>query len=249
MNLDVLYAPVSWVLLRWHDLFDAIGVGPNWAWVLSIVFLVITARSLLFRLFLKQVDYQRSMHAMQPRIQSLREKHAGDKHELNRQLMALQQAEGFNPLAGCLPTLLQLPVFVALFHVLRHVPTGRARVFEAPLTAAFTDTAHTIVALGGDPAATRIVIVALLVVSAAATLGTQLLVRASAVPSPQGTAAAVQRLMLYAIPLGTPASGLLFHLPLGVLLYWFTTNLWTLGQQAYVARFHPPVATVRRLRG
>jgi len=84
------------------------------------------------------------------------------------------------------------------------------------------------------------VLVVLLIVSAAATMATQLLVRASATTTPEGTAATVQRLMMWVIPFGVLASGLLFNFPLGVLLYWFTSNLWTLGQQAYIVRFHPP---------
>jgi YidC/Oxa1 family membrane protein insertase len=79
----------------------------------------------------------------------------------------------------------------------------------------------------------------LLVISAVATFCTQLLVRASAVTQPEGTAATVQRLMLWVIPVGVLASGFLFNFPLGVLMYWFTNNLWTLGQQAYIVRFHP----------
>jgi YidC/Oxa1 family membrane protein insertase len=93
----------------------------------------------------------------------------------------------------------------------------------------------------GDPGTTRWVILVLLVVSAAATVGTQLLVRANATVQPEGTAATIQRVMLYVIPVGVLASGLLFNFPLGVLLYWFTSNLWTLGQQAYIVRYHPQV--------
>src|SRR5881397_509834 len=108
-------------MLRWHDLFDAIGVGSNWAWVLSVVFLVITARLALFRLFIKQVHYTRNMQKMQPKIQKLRDKYKNDRAALNREMMKLQQEEGFNPLSGCLPMLLQIPVFLGLFHVLRHL--------------------------------------------------------------------------------------------------------------------------------
>src|SRR3954454_19185240 len=108
-------------MLRWHDLFDAIGMGKNWSWALSIVFLVITARLLLFRLFVKQVHYTRNMQRMQPKIQKLRAKYKDDRAELNRQMMKLQQEEGFNPLSGCLPMFLQIPVFLGLYHVLRHL--------------------------------------------------------------------------------------------------------------------------------
>ena len=276
MNLDFLYTPVAWVLLRWHQLFTAIGMPSDngWTWVLSIAFLVITARLLLFRLFVKQVHYQRNMQKIQPKIQKLREKYKDDKPELNRQMMAMQQSEGFNPLAGCLPMFLQIPVFIGLYHVLRHISnsqrlcnatgtrganskllelytfTGgqsgetcsaaRAHIFNAPLAASFRDSGTIIRGLGGDPSSTRILLVILLIVSAGATFGTQLLVRANATTPPEGTAATVQKFMLYLIPVGTLASGLLFNFPLGVLLYWFTSNLWTLGQQAYIIRFHPP---------
>src|SRR3954447_22330874 len=258
-------------MLRWHDLFDAIGVGQNWAWALSIVFLVITARLLLSRLFIKQVHYTRNMQKMQPKIQKLREKYKDDRGELNRQMMKLQQDEGFNPLTGCLPMFLQIPVFLGLYHVLRHLsnsfplcaPHGsghssllslytfskdetcqaaQAKLLGAPLAASFHDSGATIHALGGaSPGATRWVLVVLLIVSAVATLATQLLVRSNATVAPEGTAATIQKVMLWIIPVGVLASGLLFNFPLGVLLYWFTSNLWTLGQQAYIIRFHPHV--------
>ena len=84
-------------------------------------------------------------------------------------------------------------------------------------------------------------LIVLLIVSAVATLVTQLMVRANQTVAPEGTAATIQRVMLWIIPVGVLASGLLFNFPLGVLLYWFTSNLWTLGQQAYIIRFHPHV--------
>jgi YidC/Oxa1 family membrane protein insertase len=261
-------------MLRWHDLFHAIGVGSNWAWVLSVVFLVITARLALFRLFIKQVHYTRNMQKMQPKIQKLRDKYKNDRAELNRQMMKLQQEEGFNPLSGCLPMFLQIPVFLGLYHVLRHLSNvnttcqrwfnhqpipksdhllsldtfskadtcdaSRAQMFKAPLAASFHDSTAKIHELLGDPTSTRWVLLVLLVVSSAATLATQLLVRANATTVPEGTAATVQRLMMWVIPLGVLASGLLFNFPLGVLLYWFTSNLWTLAQQAYIIRYHPP---------
>jgi YidC/Oxa1 family membrane protein insertase len=266
--LNFLYVAVSWVLLRWHDLFTALGLSQSsgWGWALSIIFLVITARVLLFRLFIKQVHYTRNMQKMQPKIQKLREKYKSDRAELNRQMMKLQQEEGFNPLSGCLPMFLQIPVFLGLFHVLRHLSNSvtlcqarsnasilsiytfdrsetchasQAQIFKTPLAASFRDPNSLITKLGGDPSSARIVLVILLVISAVATLATQLLVRANATTTPEGTAATIQRLMMWVIPVGVLASGLLFNFPLGVLLYWFTSNLWTLGQQGYIIRYHP----------
>ena len=273
-HLNFLYIAVSWVLLRWHQLLVAIGMptAGGWTWVLSIILLVITARLLLFRLFLRQVRYQRNMQRMQPKIAKLREAHKNDHAELNRQMMALQQEEGFNPLSGCLPMFLQFPVFIGLYHSLRHISnsnslclqgkTGshlltqytfrasetcdaaRAKVFGAPLAASFRDSGSKIMELGGDQISTRILLVILLIISSAATFGTQLLVRSNAETKPEYTAATAQRTMLYLIPAGTIVSGLLFSFPFGVLLYWFTSNLWTLGQQGYVIKFHPPADVV-----
>ena len=264
---DFLYTAVSWVLLRWHQLFTAVGLdkdgGLNWA--LSIVFLVITARILLFRFFVKQVHYQRHMQLMQPKIQQLREKYKNDRATMQREMMKLQQEEGFNPVAGCLPMLLQIPIFISLFHVLRHLANSvslqsgnpkltlytftqsetlsaaKAHLFGAPLAASLRDNAQKIEGvLKGDLTSTRIVTLVLVVVSAAATYLTQVLVRRGQPTEPVGTAATIQKLMLYFIPVSVLFSGLIF--PLGVLLYWFTSNVWTLGQQFYINKFHPHTA-------
>jgi YidC/Oxa1 family membrane protein insertase len=278
VHLDFLYIAVSWVLLRWHQLFTAIGLnkagGLNWA--LSIIFLVITARLLLFRFFIKQVHYQRHMQLMQPKIQQLREKYKNDRATMQREMMKLQQEEGFNPVAGCLPMLLQIPIFISLFHVLRHLSNSvgiadrlntnrasvtpgelhkltlygftqdqttaaaKAKLFGAPLAASLRDNAFKVEhLLGGDLTSTRTVTLFLVLISAAATYLTQILVRRGQPTEPVGTAATVQKLMLYFIPVSVLFSGLIF--PLGVLLYWFTSNVWTLGQQFYINKFHPHV--------
>lgn len=259
---NFLYTAVSWVLLRWHSLFNLFireSSGLNWA--LSIVFLVVTARVLLFRVFLKQVHYQRHMQEMQPKIQALRKKYKDDKPTQQREMMKLQQEQGFNPLSGCLPMVLQIPIFIGLYHVLRHLSNSvgrdrgdsrntlysftqdetfsaaKAKLFGAPLAGRLSDTSGQIQLLGGHVSATRIVIVFLVVISAAATYMTQRLVRAGTTTVPEGTAATIQKLMLYVIPVMTLGSGLFF--PLGVLLYWFTSNTWTMGQQFYINKFHP----------
>src|SRR5215475_8537976 len=269
MSLDFLYTAVSWVLLRWHQLFTAIGLNENSGlnWALSIVFLVITARLLMFRFFVKQVRYQRQMQKMQPKIQKLREQYKNDRQAMQREMMKLQQEEGFNPLSGCLPMLLQIPIFISLFHVLRHLANSanltppnpkltlytftsdetlsaaHAKLFGAPLAASLRDGADKIAHLGGDLTSTRVVTIVLVLVSAAATFFTQILVRRGQATVPEGTAATVQKVMLYLIPISVLFSGLIF--PLGVVLYWFTSNVWTLGQQAYINKFHPHVPPPR----
>lgn len=265
--LDFLYTAVSWVLLRWHQLFGFLGLDPHGGlnWSLSIVFLVVTARLLLFRLFVKQVKYQRHMQEMQPKLQAVREKHKGDRAEMQRQMMKLQQEQGFNPVAGCLPMFLQIPIFISLYHVLRHLSNSvdkchnlgyhgnlltlytfskddtcsgaEAKLFKAPLAASLHDSMAKIVQLGGDTTATRVVTVVLVLISAAATFLTQRLATANMTTVPVGSAATIQRLMKVFIPISVLFSGVIF--PLGVLLYWFTSNVWTLLQQMYINRYHP----------
>ena len=261
--LDFLYTAVSWVLLRWYQLFTTLGMSKTGGltWALSIVMLVVTARLVMFRFFIKQVHYQRRMQEMQPKIKKLQEKHKGDRAALNREMMALQQAEGFNPVSGCLPMFLQIPIFIALFHVLKHISnsvhlqTGargltlygfteqqthdaaHAKLFGAPLAASLHESAAKILDLGGHVTATRVVTLVLVLVSAAATFITQRAVMANQTTPPEGQAAMIQKLMQVGIPISVLFSGFIF--PLGVLIYWFTSNLWTMLQQFYILRYHP----------
>src|ERR1700712_3703195 len=173
--LDFLYTAVSWVLLRWYQLFTFLGLDKDsgLTWALSIIMLVVTARLVLFRFFVKQVHYQRRMQEMQPKIKKLQEKHKGDKATLQREMMAMQQAEGFNPISGCLPMFLQIPIFISLFHVLKHMSNSvgsapgnphlrlygfteaqttaaaHAKLFKAPLAASLRESSEKIHALGG----------------------------------------------------------------------------------------------------
>ena len=131
MSLDWIYYAISWILLRWHDLWNFIGVpegrflGTNWAWILSIVFLVVTVRVVLFPVFVKQIKSQRAMQALQPKVKELQEKHKGDRETLQKEMMELYRTEKANPLMGCLPMFLQIPVFLGLFHVLRRLNPDR----------------------------------------------------------------------------------------------------------------------------
>ena len=261
--LDFLYTAVSWVLLRWYQLFTALGLSKTGGltWALSIVMLVATARLVMFRFFIKQVHYQRRMQEMQPKIKKLQEKHKGDRAALNREMMALQQSEGFNPVSGCLPMFLQIPVFIALFHVLKHISNSvhlqagargltlygfteqqthdaaHAKLFGAPLAATLHESSLKIHDLGGDITATRLTTVVLVLLSAAATFITQRAVMANQTTPPEGQAAMIQKLMQVGIPLSVLFSGVIF--PLGVLIYWFTSNVWTMAQQFYILRYHP----------
>lgn len=259
---NVLYTAVSWVLLRWHQLFS-LFMDPTGGitWALSIVFLVITARLLLFRFFIKQVHYTRHMQTLQPEIAKIREKYKGDRQAQTQAMQKLQSEQGFSPLAGCLPMLLQFPIFISLFHVLRHLArsagstshrqltlygfsqnetdsAAHAKLFgHAPLAASLRDGGDKLLALGGHTGTVRIVAIVLAIISAAATYITQQQSMRNMTTPPTGQQATIQRLMLYFIPLSVLGSGLFF--PIGVLLYWFTSNIWTMGQQFYIYRYHP----------
>ncbi|MBO0870762.1 MAG: YidC/Oxa1 family membrane protein insertase, partial [Micromonosporaceae bacterium] len=110
-------------MLRWHDLWSAIGLAgsyflhTNWDWVLAIIFLVITVRAILFPIYVKQIKSQRAMQRLAPQIKALQEKHKGDRETLQKETMELYRKEGTNPLMGCLPMVIQVPVMWALFHV------------------------------------------------------------------------------------------------------------------------------------
>jgi YidC/Oxa1 family membrane protein insertase len=260
--LDWLYTAISWVWARWQALFDWIFGDPapeTWqaglTWVLGIVFLVVTIRLLLFPLFVKQVKSQRAMQELQPEMAKLRKQYGSDRQGLSQAMMALQKERGVNPLAGCLPILPQIPVFLSLFHVLRRLAPGadglygwsdqltdeaaRAKLFGAPISASFSMSGSKEVAILEIASYTNIRIVAflLIVIMCFTTFFTQKQIMARSGPV-EGQAATVQKLLLYGMPLSLFVSG--FFFPIGVLLYWFTNNLWTLGQQFFILRKLPP---------
>src|SRR6476620_3313426 len=120
--MGAIYTGISWILMRWHDLWSMIVgqfLNTNWDWILAIVFLVITVRVILFPIFVKQIRSQRAMQAIQPKVKELQQKHKGDQQTLREEMMKLYQTEKVNPLMGCLPMFLQIPVFLGLFHVLK----------------------------------------------------------------------------------------------------------------------------------
>jgi YidC/Oxa1 family membrane protein insertase len=262
--LDWLYTAISWVLARWHSLWNVLFGDPpvdsslgGLTWVLAIVFLVVTIRVLLFPLFVKQIKSQRAMQELQPEMAKLRKQYGSDRQGLSQAMMALQKERGVNPLAGCLPILPQIPVFLSLFHVLRRLQPGaeglygwsdqltdeaaRAKFFGAPISASFNMTGSKEAAILAIPGVTytniRIVAFVLIVVMCFTTFFTQKQIMKRSGPV-EGQAAMVQKILLYVMPAGLFVSGFIF--PIGVLLYWMTNNLWTLGQQFFILRKMPP---------
>jgi YidC/Oxa1 family membrane protein insertase len=256
--LDWLYTAIAWVMKQWHALFSTfLDPAGGITWALSIVMLVVTIRVLLFRLFIRQVKSQRAMQEIQPELQKLRKQYGADRQGMAQAQQALFKERGVNPLAGCLPILPQIPVFLSLFHVLRRLRPGaeglyswddtltdqaaKAKLFGAPISSAFNMSgtkADQLLALDGvSQGSIRAVALVLMVIMCATTFFTQKQIMRRSGPV-EGQAATVQRLMLYGMPISLFVTG--FFFPIGVLLYWFTNNLWTLGQQFYILRKLPP---------
>ncbi|TDP32524.1 membrane protein insertase YidC [Nocardia ignorata] len=118
--LDIIYWPVSAILWFWHKAFGFVfGPDSGLTWSLAVVFLVFTLRLVLYKPFVKQVRTTRQMQELQPQIKELQKKYKNDRETMAREMQKLQKEHGFNPLMGCLPVLVQVPVFLGLFHVLR----------------------------------------------------------------------------------------------------------------------------------
>jgi YidC/Oxa1 family membrane protein insertase len=195
------------------------------------------------------------MQELQPELQKLRKQYGSDRQGMAAAQQALFKERGVNPLAGCLPILPQIPVFLALFHVLRRLAPGaeglygwsdeltdeaaRAKLFGAPISASFNMTGAKEAAILeiADYTTIRIVAFVLIVIMCFTTFFTQKQIMARSGPV-EGQAATVQKLLLYGMPMSLFVSG--FFFPIGVLLYWFTNNLWTLGQQFFILRKLPP---------
>jgi len=263
------YEAIAWLVVHIHaGLTHVFGTHSAWAWALSIVFLTIAMRLVLFPLFVKQVKSQRAMQLMQPKMKELQAKYKNDKEKLNQEMMALWRENGANPLAGCLPLILQIPVFIALFRVLNSLKPGcgtptscytdptyhiqfshhygisaklvasaaTSKVLGVPIFAAFNTSQHTLSQIGAHSSSVRIVTAVMIVLMGASTFYTQrqLMARNAAQSTGTNQFAQQQKILLYVLPLTFAIFG--YRFPLGVLLYWLTTNFWSMGQQAIVIR-------------
>lgn len=247
--LSPLYYAVSAILLGWHGVFTSVGLptGSGLTWALSIIGLTVVIRVILIPLFVKQIHASRKMAVIQPKVREITKKYKDDREKQSQELMKLYKEEKTNPFSSCLPLLLQSPVFFALFRVLEGAaqqnPLGRGFLSPAMaknlhdatfLGAGISDKfvgAHTITA--------QIVTVILIAAMSVTTFVTQRQLTRKNLPPEAltGQFAQQQKLMLYAFPLIFAVTGINF--PIGVLLYWLTTNLWTAGQQYYVIKRNP----------
>ncbi len=249
-----LYYAISAVLVAWHWLFSTIGMNPDGGgtWVLSIIGLTLTVRAALIPLFVKQIKSSRNMQLIQPRVKELQKKYGHDRERLAAETMALYKETGTNPFASCLPILVQMPIFLALFRLLdHHAAKGKGIAFlNDDLAQSFGNSElfgvipikDTFLNNGGI-LAVQVLAAFLVLAMTATTFLTQRQLMSKNMPADAmtGPYAQQQKMLLYVLPVVFAVGGVAF--PIGVLFYWTTSNLWTMCQQFYVIRNNPAPGT------
>jgi YidC/Oxa1 family membrane protein insertase len=246
--LEPLYYLISVVLVAWHKVLSPVfGADNGVTWALSIIGLTLVVRAALIPLFVKQIKSSRNMQLLQPRVKELQKKYGHDRERLAQETMNLYRETKTNPFASCLPLIVQIPIFISLFRLLDiAAKKGKGHgVLTDPLAKSFADAPI----FGGklsssfinDGGATSIKIVAaiLVVIMVSTTFLTQRQLMSKNMPADalSGPYAQQQKLLLYILPFTFVLSGPFF--PIGVIFYWTTSNIWTMGQQFYVIRNNP----------
>src|SRR5271155_3076574 len=245
-------------------------VGGSWG--LAIVGLTVLIRAILVPLTYKQLKSMQEMQRLAPELSALKEKYKEDKQRQQQEMMKFYKERGINPLASCLPLLLQLPVFISLFYMLRtdlkfdicgpqlrsyysrelgKVITSNSQIPQNAVThmghtvKGLTEVGCNVVAPGSakflfipdiTAKATGVVLVVLILLYVGSQLASTLIATATADPT--------QRRMMLLLPLIFVV--ILYRYPAGLLVYWITTNLWTVGQQSIIRRRLPPPPKVDR---
>ncbi|WP_171164671.1 membrane protein insertase YidC [Streptomyces sp. I05A-00742] len=252
--LGPLYYVVSWIIVQFHSFFSLIfDKNSGWAWGLSIVSLVVLIRICLIPLFVKQIKATRNMQALQPKMKAIQERYKSDRQRQSEEMMKLYKETGTNPLSSCLPILAQSPFFISLYQVLNHIAQGKtvgvinqdllssareAHIFGAPLSVKFLDSASKIEKLGSTVTDVRVVTVVMIVLMSLSQFYTQRQLMTKNVDlSVKTPFMQQQKMLMYIFPIMFAVFGINF--PVGVLVYWLTTNVWTMGQQMFIIRRNP----------
>jgi YidC/Oxa1 family membrane protein insertase len=253
--LNPLYNLVSGVIILFHKLFTPVfGKDSGVTWSLSIVGLVILIRIILIPLFVKQIKSQRALTALQPQMKAIQVKFKDDRQKQSEEMMKLYKEHKTNPLASCFPIIAQAPIFFALFTVLNGIAAKNDQGISAPIARGFLKGDYLESAaqatffgakisqsfLGSTDTTVKIVTVILIFIMSATTFTTQRQLMVKGMPkmdSSNNMMLQQQKIMLYLFPLIFAISGVNF--PVGVLIYWSTTNFWTWGQQFYVIKRNP----------
>ncbi|MGE5289957.1 MAG: membrane protein insertase YidC [Micromonosporaceae bacterium] len=257
--LDWLYYAVAWIIMQIHrGLSHVFSPDSGWNWGLTIVLLTVFVRLLLFPLFVKQIHAQRKMADLAPKVQELRKKYKNDKQRMNQEVMNLYKENGANPLGGCLPLVAQFPVFIALFTVLRAISdwtpgsgppkygltravvesAQHAHIFGVTVASRFIASAQELATQGVNPVTAKVVIGITVLISGTTTyLTVRQSTRRNLTPATaDNPMMQSQKMMAYVAPLFA-LTGLYWQF--GLVMYWVTSNLWTLGQQHYIFSKYP----------
>jgi YidC/Oxa1 family membrane protein insertase len=230
-------------------------VGGSWG--LAIVGLTVVIRAVLVPLTFRQLKAMQEMQRLAPQIQALKEKYKEDKQRQQQEIMKFYQANKINPLASCLPLLLQLPVFISLFYMLRtdlkkhicgehlvhyynahhaaHMVKGIAQLPSNFIgnTSCETVAPHSAKFLflpDITNKATGAALIVLILLYVGSQVFSTLVATAAADPN--------QRRLMLLLPIVFVV--ILYRYPAGLLVYWITTNLWTIAQQLVIRRYMSP---------
>ncbi len=250
-----LYYVTSGILIFFHNLFnDLLGLPNGWSWAMSIIGLTIVIRILLIPLFVKQIKNSRNLQLLQPKVKELQKKYGHDRERMTQETMKLYKETGTNPLASCFPLLLQMPIFLALFRTLNEAAHDKGVGFfqqeryEHLVSSLAESTIFGTVKISdsftsADSWQVQLVAGLLVALMTVTTFTTQRQLMRKNMPESAltGQYAQQQKILLYVLPVVFAVGGIAF--PIGVLLYWSTSNLWTMGQQFYVIRNNPTPGT------
>ena len=248
--MQPIYWAVSGLVVFFHWLLSfVLPPDSGVTWTLSIILLTVTIRILLIPLFVKQINSARNMQLIQPKVQELQKKYGSDRQKMGEETMKLYKEEGVNPMASCMPLLLQMPIFLALFRVLQGVADDQIRGYFFKDNPQLVTSLQNAEIFGAGLAervfplqpfgATQVVGIVLVILMVGTLFITQLqLMRKNMPPEAlTGPMAQQQKMMLYLFPVMYAASSVV--IPIGVLIYWLTTNIWTMGQQGILIRNNP----------
>jgi len=267
---DLLW-PIKWIieliLVGWHWLFTNVFMLPTDAginWVLSIMGLTVVVRAALIPIFVKQIKSQRNMLAAQPELQKLQKKYKGktdrdSREKFAREQMDLYKRTGSNPLSSCLPLLIQMPIFSALFFAVNDAQNGRegvgllrgeyaasladANLWGAPLKETFFGAIGKLQngqVIEGVNHVNVLVIAAVMIITMTVSqfiTQKQILAKNQNPEIMNSQYAQTQKIMLWILPFIFLISGTTFAI--GIMFYWLASNIWTMGQQYIVIRNMP----------
>jgi YidC/Oxa1 family membrane protein insertase len=217
--LQPLIDACQWILEFWHDLIDE-NDNLDGSWGIAIILMTFTVRLAILPLTFRGVKSMQRLQTLQPAIKQIQERYKDDKQRMNQEIMAFYQREKVNPLGSCFPLLLQIPFFIALFYLLRS-DDFKADISDNPGFLAIDNLADKVT----DPILLGVLIVLY--------ISTQL--AASAVTA--FSADPTQRRIMFALPFVFVI--FIINFESGLILYWITTNVWTIGQQLLVKKLYP----------